>query len=167
MAATGTLTLDGTPLDVSGTVWFDRQYGDLNAVVHRGWQWFAIGMADGRSIMLFDILDLPAETYGAMMQDTAYRALSGADFSVAVLAHWTSPSTGIVYPSLWHVTIYGVVYVVTPLVVDQEFHELPPFETYWEGTCSVATLAGQIVGQAYVELNGFKKPASPGGAGSL
>ena len=42
MAATGTLTLDGKALEVSGTVWFDRQFGDLNAVVHRGWQWFAI-----------------------------------------------------------------------------------------------------------------------------
>ena len=53
-----------------------------------------------------------------------------------------------------------MVYVVTPLIADQEFREPPPFETYWEGTCSVASQAGQIVGQAYVELNGFKKPAS-------
>ena len=72
MAATGTLTLDGTALDVSGTVWFDRQYGDLNAVVHRGWQWFAIEMNDGRNVMLFDILDLPGEAYGAVMQGTSY-----------------------------------------------------------------------------------------------
>jgi len=166
MAATGTLTLDGTALEVSGTMWFDRQYGDLNAVVHRGWQWFAMGLNDGRSIMLFDILDLPGETYGAVMQGASYRALSGADFSVAVLAHWTSPVTGIVYPSLWHVTIDGVVYVVTPLVVDQEFREPPPFETYWGGTCDIASPAGQSIGQAYVELNGFKRPVSAS-AGSL
>ena len=47
-------------------------------------------------------------------------------------------------------------------VADQEFREPPPFETYWEGTCSVADPAGQIVGQAYVELNGFKRPAASG-----
>ena len=67
------------------------------------------------------------------MQGAAYRALSGADFSVAVLDHWTSPQTGIVYPSLWQVAVDGAVYVVTPLVADQEFREPPPFETYWEG----------------------------------
>ena len=90
--------------------------------------------------MLFDILDLPGETYGAVMQGTEYRALSGADFSVAVLAHWTSPrdrhrlslTRG---DSLSTATVY----VVTPLIADQEFREPPPFETYWEGTCSVAS----------------------------
>jgi predicted secreted hydrolase len=145
-------------------MWFDRQLGDLNAVVHRGWQWFAMEMNDGRSIMLFDIFDLPVETYGAVMQGADYRVLTGADFSVAVLAHWTSPATGIVYPSLWNVTVDGVVYVVTPLIADQEFREPPPFEIYWEGTCSVASSTGQVVGQAYVELNGFKRPGVAGGA---
>ena len=167
MAAAGTLTLDGTALPVSGTVWFDRQYGDLNAVVHRGWQWFAIEMNDGRNVMLFDILDLPGEAYGAVMQGTSYQALPGAAFAVEDLGHWTSPHTGIVYPSKWKVTFDGASYIVTPLIADQEFHEPPPFETYWEGTCSVTTLAGQIVGQAYVELNGFKKPAPSEGEGRL
>jgi predicted secreted hydrolase len=101
-----------------------------------------------------------------VMQGAEYRALSGADFSVAVLAYWTSPATGIVYPSLWRVTVDGTVYVVTPLIADQEFREPLPFETYWEGTCSIAGPSGQIVGQAYVELNGFKKP-SAGGAVAL
>ena len=47
-------------------------------------------------------------------------------------------------------------YVVTPLIADQEFREPPSFETYWEGTCSVANTSGTVVGQAHVELDGFK-----------
>jgi predicted secreted hydrolase len=101
------------------------------------------------------------------MQGTSYQALPGSAFVVEDLGHWTSPHTGIVYPSKWKVTFDGASYIVTPLIADQEFHEPPPFETYWEGTCSVATPAGQVVGQAYVELNGFKKPAPSGGEGRL
>ena len=110
MAATGTLTLDGTALEVSGTMWFDRQYGDLNAVVHRGWQWFAMGMNDGAQ---HHAVRHPRPAGRDVRRGdagrTSYRALSGADFSVAVLAHWTSPATGIVYPSLWKVTVDGAV----------------------------------------------------------
>ncbi len=165
MSATGTLTLGGKTVEVAGTMWFDRQFGDLNAVVHRGWQWFAIELNDGRNIMLFDIIDLAGEAYGAIMQGASYRALSGSDFSVKVLDHWTSPQTGIVYPSRWQVAVDGAVFVVTPMVTDQEFREPAPFEIYWEGDCGVADASGTTVGQAYVELNGFKRPAASGEAG--
>lgn len=38
MATTGTLTIDGVPHKVTGTSWFDRQYGDLIEAITQGWQ---------------------------------------------------------------------------------------------------------------------------------
>ena len=88
--------------------------------------------------MLFDIFDLPGETYGAMMQGTGTRPCRRRLLGRGPRA-LDQPVTGIVYPSIGRSPLTARSYVVTPLIADQEFHEPPPFETYWEGTCSVAT----------------------------
>jgi Predicted secreted hydrolase len=54
MTTTGTLQIAGKTHRVSGTSWFDRQYGELFQAIAQGWQWFAIELADNRQIMLFD-----------------------------------------------------------------------------------------------------------------
>lgn len=157
MDANGLLTFGGETLPVTGTAWFDRQLGDLNAVVHKGWQWFAMQLNDGTNVMLFDILNLHGEELGAIMRGDAYQRLGPEDFTVEVLSQWTSPSTKITYPAAWRIIVSGQQYIVTPTVADQEFSEPTPFPTYWEGDCSVTLASGETVGQAYVELNGFHK----------
>jgi predicted secreted hydrolase len=158
--ARGRLTLDGHSFDVSGSAWFDRQYGDLNAAVHEGWQWFAIQLTDDTQIMLFDLTGAPVETYGALVKGGRYTRLGPDDFSVEVLDHWTSPVSRIRYPSRWRLVIGARRLIVTPTPADQELREMHPFPTYWEGDCLVAEDGGGEVGQAYVELQGFT-PVTP------
>jgi predicted secreted hydrolase len=154
-AATGRLILDGETFDVCGRGWFDRQYGDLNAAVHQGWQWFAIQLTEGTQIMLFDITGAETETFGALVNGAEYTHLAPDDFSIETLRQWTSPASRIEYPAQWRIVIGSRQFIVTPVIADQELREMDPFPTYWEGDCGVTREDGTEIGQAYVELQGF------------
>lgn len=158
-AARGQLSLGGETFDVSGTAWFDRQYGDLNAAVHQGWQWFAIQLHDGRQIMLFDITGCATETYGAVMERERYTRLGPAEFTIEILEWWRSPASDIAYPARWRAVVGVEHFIVAPRVADQELREVHPFPVYWEGACMVMRAGGDEVGLAYVELQGFRPEA--------
>ena len=58
MTATGTLILDGAPLPVTGTAWFDHQWGDFISVGGGGWDWFAVNLDDGTDLTLSLVRDV-------------------------------------------------------------------------------------------------------------
>ncbi|QID16376.1 carotenoid biosynthesis protein [Nitrogeniibacter mangrovi] len=158
MATRGTITVDGKTYHVTGTSWYDRQYGELYQAIVKGWQWFAIELDDNRQIMLYDILGKSnrVERAGSITDAEGHtRPIMGDQFQVEVLGHWKSPHTGCTYPSGWRVTVEGQTYEVQPMVQDQELrakHGFWPGPEYWEGA---ATVGGDNAGKAYVELNGF------------
>lgn len=154
-SARGRLIVGTDTFDVTGHTWFDRQFGDLNAAVHQGWQWFAIQLHDNTQIMLFDLTGSPIETYGAIVEGSRYAHLGPGDFMVDVVRDWTSPVSQIRYPSQWRVSVGSRRMIVVPAIADQELREMHPFPTYWEGDCLVYDEAGVEIGQAYVELQGF------------
>lgn len=83
-----------------------------------------------------------------------------ADIQVDVLDHWTSPHTGITYPSGWRITLpkYGLVLTCTPVLPDQELDtRRSTANIYWEGETRYAgTQNGTpIAGAGYVELTGY------------
>lgn len=162
MTTSGTLTLDGKTYKVTGSSWFDRQYGDLMQAITQGWQWFAIELDDDRQIMLYDLLGkgqgIQAERAGCITDAQGLtHDLIAEDFSVEVLGRWKSPESGIKYPMGWRVQVAGMTLTIEPTVVDQELcaeHDLWVGPEYWEGACRVS---GDATGKAYVELNGFGK----------
>ena len=171
MKTVGTISIGGETHSVTGVSWFDRQYGELFQAIAQGWQWFAIQLDDNREIMLFDFNgDCKAvENSGSYSNKLGQTAtLAAFQFGVDILGHWTSPRTGTVYPSGWKVSVNinaegePLILVVQPLVKDQELCGTyrDPFwvgPVYWEGACSVSDLNGVVIGQAYVELNGYDK----------
>ncbi|MGV8991778.1 MAG: lipocalin family protein [Thiobacillus sp.] len=164
MATTGTLSIAGKSYKVTGTSWFDRQYGELFQAISQGWQWFAIELADNRQVMLFDFNgdNATVEKSGSITDaDGRTTNLAAHQFDVTVLGHWTSPRTGCVYPSGWTVTIGSEIFTVQPSVQDQELcghHSFWVGPVYWEGACDVS---GATSGKAYVELNGYCKKPNP------
>ncbi|MCB1907655.1 MAG: carotenoid biosynthesis protein [Rhodocyclaceae bacterium] len=158
MKTHGTLSVGGKTYKVSGSSWFDRQYGELYQAIVKGWQWFAIELDDDRQIMLYDILgsENRVERSGSITDAAGNtRPIAGHQFKVAVLGQWRSPHTGCVYPSGWRVEVDGETFDVAPMVKDQELrakHGYWPGPEYWEGAASVS---GAVAGKAYVELNGF------------
>lgn len=162
MKTTGTLTINGKEHKVTGTTWFDRQYGELYQAIVQGWQWFAIELDDNRQIMLYDIRgkDNEVERSGSITdQEGNTRVLSKHEFNVEVLDKWKSPHTGCTYPSGWKVTVDDMTFEVQPYVKDQELRATHGYwagPEYWEGAASVA---GSVNGKAYVELNGYCRGA--------
>jgi predicted secreted hydrolase len=167
MAAVGALTLKGRTLRVTGTAWFDHQWGDFISVGGGGWDWFAINLADGTDLTLSLVRAADGRyplVYGTIVgpsgSEGRARHLLAADFTVTPTRRWRSPRTGVDYPSGWIVELPrdGLRIELVPSVRDQELDtRATTGVVYWEGSQVVtATRRGHsIAGEAYVELTGY------------
>jgi predicted secreted hydrolase len=89
------------------------------------------------------------------------------DIELTPQGYWTSPHTGIRYPTSWHLVVpeRKLDLELTPTLQDQEMKGLPPHSypklapipTYWEGSMHVVgTVDGKPVnGRAYGEFVGY------------
>ena len=144
----------------------DREWG--TSVLSRGvegWDWFALQLADGREIMLYQLRAAPGEPggYGGGLvvdPDGATHSFRRDQFALAVLDRWASPLDGAQYPSRWRVAVpeEGLAVEITPLVDNQEMNL--SFR-YWEGAVGVLGTWGveSVTGSGYVELTGYGGPA--------
>lgn len=161
----GTVTLSGKITEVTGVSWMDHEFGtsalSKNAV---GWDWFSVQLENGMALMFAQVRTkergvLDAFTGTLVLPDGKQQTITTNDFVVETLDQWTSPRTGILYPSVWHVTLppFDLALTLTPLVQDQE---MQVSFVYWEGAVAVkATVGGEIVqGVGYVELTGYGQP---------
>jgi predicted secreted hydrolase len=88
--------------------------------------------------------------------------LDADTFTVRSRSRWTSPTTGISYPSGWTIAIPGQELNIDlrPTVPGQELDtRASTGVTYWEGSQVVqASRAGRSLGgEAYVELTGYTR----------
>ena len=164
MDATGSLTLGDRTFDVTGSAWFDHQWGDFIAVGGGGWDWFAINLDDGTDLMLSLVRDIDGSypiVYGTLV-DAAGRTrnLPRDAFDVEVTDRWLSPKTGADYPAGWRITIPG-----EDLEIDADARPSPTrsstrgrrrASTGRAHRSSSARRGGKpLGGEAYVELTGY------------
>jgi len=163
MVASGSVTLGDRTFDVTGSAWFDHQWGDFIAVGGGGWDWFAINLDDGTDLMLSLNRDIDGSypiVYGTLV-DAAGRSrnLPREAFDVVVTDRWLSPRTGADYPAGWRITIPGedLEIVLSPTVANQELDTRATTSIYWEGSQVVEARRGgkPLGGEAYVELTGY------------
>ncbi len=177
MVAEGTLQTAAGPVDVAGEVWMDHQWGDFFVLGNpAGWQWFALQLDDGTSLMLQEFRDADGNAtsaFGTVMSpgDSAglavSRTLSPGSYTVVVEETWLSPNTGGLYPSRWDIQVPGeeLLLSVEVVVADQEITlGVPPAAIYYEGKARVSgTRSGRPVsGNAYAELTGYAPPPGLG-----
>ena len=164
MPTGGTLTIGGETLAVTGSSWFDHQWGDFIAIGGGGWDWFALNLSDGSDLMLSFVRAKDGSfplVYGTWVgANGVVRHIEADQITLTSLGTWTSPHTGATWPSGWRVQIaqIGLDVTVTPELADQELNTLESTGViYWEGANSVAgSLAGvPISGRSYVELTGY------------
>ena len=165
LATTGTLTVAGKTRQVTGELWYDRQW-NCTAIVSKniGWDWLSIQLDQPQEEFMLNTLRNTATGEG-LNNGTFSRAngpslhLTGPDFTLTPLTYWTSPQSKKKYPATWRVQVpsQGYDLTVEPLVPQQElalrfFHTFTMY--YWEGMCRVkGTYHGQpVTGKAYVEI---------------
>jgi len=164
----GEIVLDpgGPSLDVSGTSWFDHEFGSHFWGADKvGWDWFGLHLEDGRDLMLCRLRRRDGSTEPASsgaLVDASGKAipLGVREFSVETLARWSSPRSGGVYPARWRVVVpgQGIDLVVVPLLADQELVSAGiPDLVYWEGAVEARGRAGgrDVRARGYVELTGY------------
>jgi predicted secreted hydrolase len=169
MTATGTLVVDGERVAVTGSAWFDHQWGDFIAVGGGGWDWFAVSLDDGTDLTLSLVRSADGTyplVYGTLVRpDGTFRPVARDEISVSTLGRWPSARTGAMYPSGWRVRVAGAALdvLVMPTLRDQELDtRATTGVVYWEGSQRVTgTRAGRPVsGKAYVELTGYADGAT-------
>jgi predicted secreted hydrolase len=174
MAVTGTLLDHQQSAQVSGDAWMDHQWGNFLTLGGGGWDWYSIQLNNHTEMMLYIIRDASGKaisTYvGIIGTDGHYLELPASSLNLSVLDHWTSPTTGITYPSGWRVDINDpqlkASLTLQPELKNQELVVTQSTgNTYWEGAVSIAgsaSLPGQsnasaVQGEGYVELTGYHK----------
>jgi len=172
-AATGELQHGERREKLSGTAWFDHEWGPgalpRNA---RGWDWFAVQLEDGSDLMLYRLRTEAGEAtpFSAGMfspREGAPRPIRWSDVRLDETAFWKSARSGARYPSRWRISVaaLGLELEVEPQVADQELvTEQSTGVVYWEGTCRVDGKRGgsPVRGRAYVELTGYARRDVPG-----
>jgi predicted secreted hydrolase len=168
MAVSGILLDHQQSLQVTGEAWMDHQWGNFLTLGVGGWDWYSVQLQNQTEMMLYLIRDATGKvisTYaGFIGKDGQSLQVPASAVNVSVLDHWTSPATGITYPSGWRVTINDprlqTTLTLQPELKNQELNATPSTgNIYWEGAVSIQGQSqGQAVqGQGYVELTGYHK----------
>ncbi len=160
----GTMTIAGEQRPVTGSAWMDHQWGDIEGQ-KVGWDWVSVQLDDGTDLMAALVWDpsdkTPIAKYGTLvLANGPALILAEDDVSITSSETWTSPATGITYPSGWTVTIPSLELMLElePVLVDSEFagSRYTP-AAYWEGEVrATGTRQGQSIGgRGFVELVGY------------
>ncbi|HWS84353.1 MAG TPA: lipocalin-like domain-containing protein [Ktedonobacteraceae bacterium] len=168
MGVAGTIMDHDQALQVTGLAWMDHQWGNFLTLGGSGWDWYSIQLNNTTEMMVYFIRDssgLLISTYASYIDPAGKDyVLPPAALHITVLDTWTSPTTGIRYPSGWHLDVNSpqlqAALTVAPLLKDQELVvKSSTGNIYWEGAVSVQGQVGggAIDGQGYVELTGYGK----------
>lgn len=167
MSAADTLTIAGVSKAVRGDVWFDHQWGDFEAAQLR-WNWFALQLADGADVMIFELSDrqgTPVLRMGTYAREGRVYALGAADIEARSQATWKSSASGIVYPVSWTISIPSreLKLKIEPVLRASEFDaRTTTLNVYWEGAVKVS---GSQSGVGFMELSGYDPPRDSAAAG--
>jgi predicted secreted hydrolase len=168
LETSGTLTSNGVTHQVHGTSWMDHEFSssalDDQA---QGWDWFGLPLDNGQAFTFARIHDVEGNSIYALgsLTDSQGQRIDFDPNSITLtpLGQWSSPTTGVSYPSGWRLqSADGQVDIeVKPLRQNQE---LLLTILYWEGAAQVSgSINGQAVtGHGYVELTGYNQNSNQG-----
>ncbi|MBF0190370.1 MAG: carotenoid 1,2-hydratase [Magnetococcales bacterium] len=148
---------------VHGASWMDREWStSALAADQAGWDWFSLQLDDGWEVMFYRMrlkngADDPQSQGTLVAPDGRVTPLPREAWRQESLGSWTSPATGIRYPSGWRVVVpeHRLELTLTPRLENQELSEAAIH--YWEGAIGIeGRHAGVLVtGSGYVELTGY------------
>lgn len=181
----GTLTLSGTEIPVRGTGWLDREWStSVLSAGQTGWDWFALQLADGRDLMVFNLRreDCSRDPFdhGIVVDaEGNARLLQAEDFELTPLRAWRGPARDVLepvrpcipsstgdsaandtartagpWPLEWRLRLAEETFVIRASILDQRMRTSV---RYWEGLVEVFSESPRReVGRGYMELTGYE-----------
>ena len=166
LEAKGTLFQNGEEIAVEGIAWMDHEISSSQLGEDlAGWDWTCMQLDDGTELKAYRLRkkDGGSDPWSAVYwidQKGNTERVYADSFTWETLDTWTSPKTGLQYPtsvevSVKHPTNGQQVYQLLPLLDAQEFTGNRADNAYWEGACEVLNEDGKRIGLAYLELAGY------------
>jgi predicted secreted hydrolase len=150
---TGTITLDGAPIPVTGQAWLDREWSSQPLDSDQeGWDWFALHLDGGEKLMLYRLRHAtgPAFLAGTWIAADGTPTPLAPDEIVAE-PRQIAEVAGREIPVGWHLEVPG-----RGLAVDTEALNAQSWMdtayAYWEGPIR---FSGSHSGRGYQELTGY------------
>ena len=151
--ASGTLTVDGRPMQVSGQAWMDREWSSQPLSSDQtGWDWFSLHLGDAAKLMLFRLRQSNGENYFSGNWITGDgRSEQIAPDAIKMTPLKTTEIAGRKLPTTWRIEIAsrGLAIETTPLNARAWMGTSFP---YWEGPVFVT---GSHSGAGYLEMTGY------------
>lgn len=175
-AVTGTVTVDGVTHNVSGSGWYDHEFGglikpktaeekkDKKDKKSYAWSWFSGQLEDGTDItatLLSDRDTKAAIDKYVVVSDKDQVRTESEDLSFTGSDTWMSIKTTQLYPQQFQINSpeQGLALTVKASFPRQEFLTLIAAPAFWEGRVEISgTRHGKPVkGLGFVEYHGFDK----------
>ncbi len=161
---TGSVSVSGDALPVTGTTWFDHQWGNFS-IAPIGWDWLSLNLEDGSDIMISVVWEQEDKrhiaTYGTFVpRNSGPVHLPAPDIFLEPIDTWSSPNTGGIYPVSWKLRVdsLDLTLDLEAVIESSEFHisEFIPV-IYWEGAvaASGAREGSPVSGKGFVEMVGY------------
>jgi predicted secreted hydrolase len=151
--ATGRITIDDRPVDVSGMAWMDREWSSQPlASDQSGWDWFSLHLPNNEKLMLYRLRQKDGHNnlFGNWIDADGHSTeIAAADNSITPTA--LTDIDGRKLPTGWRVFIpaRGLAIETSPLNAKSWMGTSFP---YWEGPIS---FKGSHNGVGYLELTGY------------
>ncbi|MCJ2376382.1 carotenoid 1,2-hydratase [Vibrio sp. ZSDZ34] len=151
----GTISLDGEVVSVSGSGWIDREWSSQFLLdSQQGWDWLAIRLSDEVSLVLFQLRDAKSGqanyAYGRLMSIDGTGVTIEQD-QINLKATKQEKVEGRLYPTQWTLNIPAQNIEVTLSALNPKA-KMPLSIPYWEGPIIIQ---GSHSGRGYMELTGY------------
>ena len=151
--ASGTITIDDRPVQVSGPAWMDREWSSQPlASDQTGWDWFSLHLESGEKLMLFRLRQTSGQNYfsGNWIElDGRSTQIPAAGIDMTATASTVIGDRKL--PTSWRIVIASRGLRIDSMPLNAMSWMATSFP-YWEGPIS---FAGSHRGIGYLEMTGY------------
>ena len=154
MKTSGTIKLNGKPVEVEGKTWMDHQWTNSTGYYEDKWNWFAIQLDNNTEIMCNEYISGQKRDYlvNIVYPDGSQESLEELNLKPGAI--WKSRKTKDSYPLVWKIEIpqRDIKLTVEAAVKDQEV--VAGLARYWEGPIEIEGTVGdkKVKGAGFMEL---------------